>query len=127
MLAKTCELILLLMVKKNRDTGRINHQFHLSSIEDINICRIGSALSLFFYLKSLKKVKKKCWFCIFYLSSLIFFSIHSSIYILLTYFLNKILTKKSLIQFLHNASICTWYFLLKSNILYTYIYLNQIL
>lgn len=59
MLEKTCEIILLLMVKKNRDTGRINHQFHLSSIEDINICRIGSALSLFFYLKSLKKVKKK--------------------------------------------------------------------
>lgn len=126
MLAKTCEIILL-TVKKNRDTERINHQFHLSSIEDINICRIGSALSLFFYLKSLKKVKKNVDFVFFIYLPLFFFSIHSSIYILLTYFLNKILTKKSLIQFLHNASICTWYFLLKSNILYTYIYLNQIL
>lgn len=72
MLEKTCEIILLLMVKKNRDTGRINHQFHLSSIEDINICRIGSALSLFFYLKSLKKVKKNVNF-VFFIYPLFFF------------------------------------------------------
>lgn len=73
MLEKTCEIILLLMVKKNRDTGRINHQFHLSSIEDINICRIGSALSLFFYLKSLKKVKKNVDFVFFIYLPLFFF------------------------------------------------------
>lgn len=73
MLEKTCEIILLLMVKKNRDTGRINHQFHLSSIEDINICRIGSALSLFFYLKSLKKVKKNVNFVFFIYLPLFFF------------------------------------------------------
>lgn len=82
MLAKTCEIILLLMVKKNRDTGRINHQFHLSSIEDINICRIGSALSLFFYLKSLKKVKKNVDFVFFIYFPLFFFNTFLDIYII---------------------------------------------
>lgn len=35
-LGKNCETIII-RIKKNRDMGRINHQFHLSSIEDINI------------------------------------------------------------------------------------------